>query len=435
MCRLFISDYLPKIKQLLFKILQNYKKVESHILSLILACFTLQLVNAVFFLTLNIYMAKQGYADYEIANFVSYRFLAVVLFAIPFGLFIKGKPLRPIFFGVATFLPFISLGIIYAVEHRIDWLLQILLVLWGVCFSGIFITTLPFILRNANPNTHTEAISLNAASWSMGVIVVGLGVYLLSNLAPQIFGDKQILQFFSCLGFFGIYFIYQIGPNENVEAKTVSNKSDFYSYDWLLILRAALPVLMIAIGAGLTIPFMNLFFYNVFKMDADTFSLLGSVTCVLVAFGALMVPKIKERFGYEAITTTQTLAVLMLILLGSTDFLSHYSWAVYIAIFCYIMRQPLMNLANPMTSEMTMYYVGKKNQEIISAINSSIWSGSWFFSSQIFRWLRSYDLAYGYIFYLTGAMYMLGVILYFLLIKDYRRKERAGLIDVVNVRG
>ena len=47
-----------------------------------------------------------------------------------------------------------------------------------------------------------------------------------------------------------------------------------------------------------------------------------------------------------------------------------------------------MNMAAPMTSELTMNYVGVKNQEMLSAITAAIWSGSWFFSSQIFSFLK-----------------------------------------------
>ena len=192
-------------------------------------------------------MTKCGYPDYEIANFVSYRFLAIVLFAVPFGLFIKGKRLRPIYMIASVSLPILSLTIIEAVEHHIDWLLQIALVLWGLSFSGVFISTLPYILRNADKKTHTEAISLNAASWSTALIVVGFGVYILSNLAPDFFEDKRLLQFFSCCGFLSIFFVAKMKKDENIIEKTSDNQKDFYKYDWWLIFRAAFPVFMICL--------------------------------------------------------------------------------------------------------------------------------------------------------------------------------------------
>ena len=85
-----------------------------------------------------------------------------------------------------------------------------------------------------------------------------------------------------------------------------------------------------------------------------------------------------------------------------------------------------MNMAAPMTSELTMNYVGKKNQEMLSAIMAAIWSGSWFFSSQIFRYLKSEGLPYAYIFYITAALYAFGVFMYYLLIRDYEKRRKLG---------
>ena len=79
---------------------------------MIKAEFFVQLIGSSFFLILNIYLSKNGFSDSEIANFISYRFLAVMLLAFPLGFYIKGKTLKPFFmFGslgvplVAIFLP------------------------------------------------------------------------------------------------------------------------------------------------------------------------------------------------------------------------------------------------------------------------------------------------------------------------------------------
>ena len=83
-----------------------------------------------------------------------------------------------------------------------------------------------------------------------------------------------------------------------------------------------------------------------------------------------------------------------------------------------------MNMAGPMTEELCMDYVGEKNQEILSALYSAIWSGSWFISSQIFRFLRSKDFSYGEIFYITAVLYSIGVFMYYMLIQDYNKIKK-----------
>ena len=82
-----------------------------------------------------------------------------------------------------------------------------------------------------------------------------------------------------------------------------------------------------------------------------------------------------------------------------------------------------MNMAAPLTSEMTMKYVGNKNQEMLSAIMAAIWSGSWFFSSQIFRFLKEREVEFSSIFYITAALYAFGILMYYFLIIDYEKKN------------
>ena len=112
------------------------------------------------------------------------------------------------------------------------------------------------------------------------------------------------------------------------------------------------------------------------------------------------------------------IAVIALVALATTEFFVDYWWALPLAIMCYWIRTPLMNMAGPMTSELTLNYVGTENQEMLSAIMTAIWSGSWFFSSQIFRFLISKGLPYVYIFYITAALYAFGVVMYYFLIRD-----------------
>ena len=60
-------------------------------------------------------------------------------------------------------------------------------------------------------------------------------------------------------------------------------------------MQCVLPTLVIAIGAGLTIPFINLFFFHTFNIDSARFALIGGATSFLVALSSLIVPFVKKR--------------------------------------------------------------------------------------------------------------------------------------------
>jgi predicted MFS family arabinose efflux permease len=182
--------------------------------------------------------------------------------------------------------------------------------------------------------------------------------------------------------------------------------------------------MLIAVGAGLTIPFVNLFFNSVFKLDSEQFSLIGASTAGLVFLSTLFIPIIRRRYGFKvAILIPQSLAIFFLVILAFTQIASVYAWAFYLAVAAFMLRQPLMNMAGPVTSELGMKYVGARNQELISAMSSSIWSASWFISAKVFQELRRLDLDYYQIFFITAALYSIGVVFYYLLINDYLRQK------------
>jgi hypothetical protein len=150
---------------------------------------------------------------------------------------------------------------------------------------------------------------------------------------------------------------------------------------------------------------------------------------LLVAWLAMLVPRVKAAIGYKiAIPATQSLAVISLVALATTEYYSQYAIAVVIAAACYLVRQPLMNMAGPMTSELVLNYVGKKNREITSAFTSAIWSGSWVISGLMVSVLLSLGLSFASIFLITSLLYAFGVALYYLLILDYNKREADGLI-------
>ena len=402
------------------KIINQYLRLEEHILLMIKAEFFIQLIGASFFLILNIYLAKQGFSDPEIANFISYRFLAVMLLAFPLGFYIKGRPLKPFFIVGVLGVPLVAITLVLAVQYAWYYYLPALFILWGVVFTLFQVSSLPYLMRNTANENQSHAISLNYATHSFGTMLSGLLIFGASKFMTT-FDEGEILFCISAFGFLGLYYVLKIKVDIVIPVK---KGVQLRSYNWRILIRAIVPTLIIAIGAGLTIPFINLFFFHNFEVDSSEFAVIGGVASVLVAFLALLVPNLKSRLGFrKGITYTQMISVFALVALATTEFFNNYWWSLPLAIICYWIRTPLMNMAAPMTSELTMNYVGVKNQEMLSAIMAAIWSGSWFFSSQIFRYLKAEGLPYAHIFYITAALYAFAVFMYYLLILDYEKRK------------
>ena len=401
------------------EIISGFRKVEKHIISLIIAVFFIQLVDAAFFMLFNYYLRELNYNDSEIASITAFRYVAIMVLAFPLGVYIKGRRLIPFFRISSIALPLVSFTVIFAVEYRFQAGIMVGMILYGVLRLMLQVCALPFIVLNAKKETHSEAISLYFQTFSISVFASGLINYILASLAPDFFTEKLMLQIFALAALIGSFFVFSIKIEEPLSEK-VPLRNIFHSYDWGLIMNALIPTIMIAVGAGFTIPFINLFFQSVHGIDSRYFSIIGSFSFVLVAAMLLFIPFIQRHYGYRtAIVTFQGLAVLALFVMASTEWYSTYSFAMPIAVIAYLLRQPLMNVAGPSTSELSLNYVGERNQEILSALQAAVWSGSWFISSLLFGWMRNLDISYVNIFMITVVLYIIATVWYLRLISAF----------------
>lgn len=414
--------------------LRRYFNIHPSILLLVTAEFLLLWINAAFILILNIFLRKQGFGDDQIAHFTSLRFLGVLFLAFPFGIYIRGKRLRPYFLLASVLIPLASFILIHAIEIHSRVLLNAGFLMWGTGFMLFQVGVVPFIMRIANDDTLSEALSLSFSTWSLAMMFSGALIAILARLETLTIGnwvlaleEGNILRIITILSISAVILLLFLkeGQPHSPSSQFLANlRTLHHDYDWNLIVQVITPTLIISIGAGLTIPFINLFFYSVFDMDFDRFSIFGGLSAFLVMIAVMFVPLLKRKLGYRmSIMGTQFLAIFFLVILAFTEHFRSVSGILYLALFCYLIRQPLMNMAGPMISELSMRYVREKNQELVSALNSSIWSASWFISAKIFQYLRAGDMAYGSIFLITALIYTIGVSWYFILIRNYESQQ------------
>ena len=425
---------------MLGKIFRSYRDLPRVIHLLILLEFSLNLIHVAFILILNIFLRKQGFSDPEIASFNSLRFISALAFALPLGIYIRGKKLKPFFILAALIVPLTSGLIIESVQHKVVPLIQLAFLSWGFGMMLMRVCSLPFIIRSTTAENSTEALSLSAATWSLATIFSGILIsgldwvdYLSLGTWTLTFNEQSTLWIITVLGATSILFAVKITEGEQEDAIRNDDLFSIHkSYDWPLIFKAISPLILISIGAGLTIPFVNLFFNSIFNLTSSDFSLLGSITAFLVFIFSLLVPFLRKKYGYwMTIVVVQSLAICCLVIMAIMELYAEFSFAIVIAVIAFILRQPLMHMAHPAANELLMNYVGKKNQELISALSSSLWSASWFVSAKVFEWLRLLQFRYYEIFLITAALYVIGVILFSLLIREYEAKKKIKIGEVL----
>ncbi|MEM7164695.1 MAG: MFS transporter [Planctomycetota bacterium] len=413
--------------------LGRFFQIPKSVALVLVANLLVSLVNGGVMLIFNIYLRKQGYLDPAIAQFTAYRFAGVLLLALPVGMLLRGRRLKPFLWLSVMTIPLSAWFMVVAAEQKDEMLLAITMTTWGVGMMFGQVATLPFILRETTEEARTEAISLSFAAWSLALLSSGaviptlqwIGQIELGSWIWQ-FDDPGVLRTMILASLLAIPLLLLAREGPPPEERKLRVWSARREYDWGLIIRATIPNMFVAVGAGLTIPFISLFFNGVFGLTSAEFSVLGGAAGIPVLAGFLLNPAIKRRFGYgAAIVLSQSLSVFFLICLAMTELLKDVSGMVWVAGGCFLLRQPLMNMAAPITSDLAINYVGARNRELISALGASIWSGAWFLSAKIFEYLRNRDFTYWQVFLVTAALYIFATFLYWRLIQDHKRRQAA----------
>jgi predicted MFS family arabinose efflux permease len=410
--------------------LEKYRSLPGPVFLFTVGQFLISLITSAQFLLLNLYLKDRGLDDPAIAALGSQRFVATLFLAIPAGLWLRGRPLRlPLLVGSILF-PLAALASLETVRMGMMSAASFSFLAMG--FSGLLlnVASLPMTLRLTPAHQSSEALSLQFATWAAASICGGLlstalqaaGKVQLGGIT-MVFDEHATLLILTLIACAAPIFYLKL-PDPVPEKNSTHHWLHIHREDWPLLLRSLVPTLCIATGAGLSIQFLNLFFSHVHHVSSRDYSALGSISNVLVLFAGLIVPEVKRRFGWRgAILGVQMIAVVLLVGMGLTELVKTASWAVPVAVLGFILRQPLMSMAGPSTSELTMSYVGERNRELVSACSGAIWSGAWWIAARTFQILRSHDLPYWQVFLTTGVLYLFGTVAYLGLIRVVEKRH------------
>lgn len=407
-----------------------YRTLPAPVLWFAVAQFLVSLITSAQFLLLNLFLKDKGLDDPAIAALGSQRFVATFFLALPAGLWLRGRPLRtPMLVGSILF-PLTALASLETV--RLGMMDAASLCFLAMGFSGLLLNVagLPMALRLSPPERSSETLSLLFACWAAASICGGLLSSILQHLGHLDLGgfrlvfDEHSVLLILTLAAFAAPFLYAKIPDPVPAARSTKHWLHIHREDLPVLTRALVPTFCIATGAGLSIQFLNLFFSHVHHLKSADYAAFGTVSNVLVLFAGLLVPEVKRRCGWRgAILGVQSAAVLLLVAMGLTELWTAAAWALPFAVACFILRQPLMSMAGPSSSELTMTYVGERNRELVSACNGAIWSGAWWLAARTFELLRSHQLPYWQVFLTTAVLYLAGTFYHIVLIRAVERGE------------
>lgn len=184
-----------------------------------------------------------------------------------------------------------------------------------------------------------------------------------------------------------------------------------------LLVRLLLPNALIGLGAGLLIPFLNVFFRVTFHITDLLLGLLFAGGGLATAIATLTVPPLAQRLGrIRTLVSTQLASLPFLILMGFSE---HLGWAA----LGYLARGVFMPMASPLYSLFVMEHVAAEERATVNGISAMCWNVIWAAGS----WTSGYvQIAWGFnpLFIATTAIYLVGTILMGLYFSAIERQKR-----------
>jgi len=138
--------------------------------------------------------------------------------------------------------------------------------------------------------------------------------------------------------------------------------------DWPLLVRLLLPSLLVSLGGGLLVPFLNLYMKETFALPDATLGFLFAVADLCTGLALLVAPLLGERWGkVDATAITQVATAPFLLAMGFVP-------ALPVAVATLWGQAGLMHTGNPLYSAFTMERVKPQQRGTVSSLRNMVWT-------------------------------------------------------------
>ena len=302
------------------------------------------------------------------------------------------------------------------------------LIVLGALFQGAgsaltVVSSTPFMANNSDEKNRVTLFSVQSAMFTaagfVGNIVGGRipELYAAANNVPVhgVEALRTALLVATGLQVLGLIPVLFLRPS----GKTRPEGRSFAVKDKRTMARLVLPNILVGLGAGATIPFLNVFVEGKFNIDYASLGSLFAWTSLATAATALLQPLLVKKMGQiQAVLVVQAASLPFLAMLGFAPHL----WMVTAAMFT---RGALMNAAGPVYSAYAMSSLPEEDRQMYSAVNTIAWDLGWAASSigsGVVRGWLPFSTAFNLLFAWTLLMYLGSVVAIYLGL--YRRAPR-----------
>ncbi|MBN2148625.1 MAG: MFS transporter [Anaerolineales bacterium] len=365
----------------------------------------------VFRLLFNFYVLSLGFDEELLGNLVTTSSMTALIVVLPMGYLadMLGRKLSLVVSSAAMFV---------AIAAMVIWPSKALLlsmnVVFGIAQSLAGVTMSPFLMENSGDTERTylfsfsnglQMVSASIGNWIGGYLpswVANLrGVDAISTTAYG--GSLLAIAAIAALGLVPLLFLRT--PRLGRAERTVFAPISYAAQHPQLLSKLILPMLITSIGAGLIMPFMNVFFRTVHQQPDTVIGSLFAWGSLAMGIGLLIAPPLADRMGkIKLVVITQGLSIPFLILLGFAPWF-------WVSTAAYYIRVALMNMSGPVYQTYVMEHVEPSARATVASLVSMSWNVGWAFSPTVSGWLQV-RYGFGPPFIGTIVLYTISVVMY-----------------------
>lgn len=380
-----------------------------------------------FNLLFNLFLKSSGTGESLIGNILSIGTYATVLMIFPAAFLVKRVRIKPILMLIPVMTATgysiaISAGSMHAVMAGIA--------LAGLTNSFSSVIGGPLIMQSSGKKERMHLFSLNHVTMLLsgvtGSLVAGFLPQILQRTGMEITsGYKTAIFIHLIIAVTSIFFYSKIG----VHSISSGEKGRFFSMGIKTpkktLFYLALPPMIVGLGAGMTIPFLNLYFRTQFNMQSGAIGILFATAQLFTILGSLSAPVLGRRFGkIISVILSQVLSIPFLFILGISHFLP-------LSIIAFLVRNALMNMSGPLTTNLSMELVHPDDRSVTSGLMSVAWLATWGLTANIGGYLIE-KTGYMLPFTFTIIFYLISSLCYwFFLLPMERAHEKSGAAELV----
>jgi predicted MFS family arabinose efflux permease len=351
----------------------NLRRISTPARWFLLGSMLVGMAWATFMLLFNLYMKERGFGEGVIGRVLSFQSFGMVAMAIPAAALVTRRSARALLIisSICVAGGFVAQTLADAVPA--------LLLASGATGGFLAISRVvgaPFLMNHSSQAERTHVFSLSFAAMLGSGLITHFAAGSLHKLLTGVSGSsltayRWVLLLGCACALLGAVAFSRVPTGIVGQRSQRLPFREFWHTKGRLLFKLTFPFFLVGMGAGLIIPFLNLYFRDRFGLSPQTIGVYYGLVQASMILGVLIGPELARRFGMiKTVVFSEWASIPFMVILAFTGDLP-------MATMAFFLRGALMNLGVPIANNYMMERVGMTDRALVNSWSMIAWSLSW----------------------------------------------------------